>query len=341
MLGVLSLFGLLLAGLMGDAVMSRIAPAGEDEPDPELPPEAEADDGASGDMLDFTGPVPGIDPDSADSSDIPPAPDPDLVLTGTGNADLLVGGGGADTVVGGAGNDGLDGGAGDDVLCGGDGDDQINGRAGDDRAEGGAGDDTIDGEAGDDTLLGGDGHDRLAGHEGDDSLAGGPGDDTLLGGGGNDTLEGGPGDDWLAGGHGDDVLVAGTGADTLDGGEGNDTLVGGADPGGAVRYLNGGPGDDMLVLGGNDVGTGGEGADLFAILAAGDGTVQVMDYDAGADDLIVVYDPAVHSAPTLSVAPGALPGDAVLMLDDQPVAIITGGAGLDPGQIRLVSALAA
>jgi Ca2+-binding RTX toxin-like protein len=341
MLALLGLLGLLTAGLVAEAVLSR--PEGDDAADDETEEALEAEgtlasETTAGDILDYMVESGGVD--LPESSDMPVETDLPGAIVGSDGAELLVGGSGDDWIDGGAGNDGIDGGAGDDTLIGGDGDDQLNGRAGDDSLEGGAGADTLIGEDGDDTLLGEDGDDRLAGHEGDDSLEGGEGNDTLLGGGGDDSLEGGAGDDWLAGGHGEDLLVAGPGADTLDGGEGNDTLLGDTESDGAVRYLNGGEGDDLLVLGGRDVGTGGAGADRFVIIADGTGAVQVMDFDAEADELIVVHDPTL-TAPRLGLAVAERPGDAILTLDDAPVALIVGGAGLDLAAVRLVAAVPA
>ena len=354
MLGLLGLFGLLLSGLFAE--VPRTADGADDA---DAPPPEGAEGPPAGNMLDLiagdsdAAEAPGSLRDTADepatagaqlagsaepawSSDIAPPPDPPVAVIGGDEAEMIRGGGGDDTLSGGGGNDGIDGGAGDDVLDGGDGDDQVNGSVGDDLIRGGAGDDTLIGEDGADTLDGGAGNDRLAGHEGDDSLTGGAGGDTLLGGGGNDTLIAGTGDNWLAGGSGDDLLVAGDGADTLDGGAGDDTLIGG--PGAAVRYLNGGTGDDLITLGGRDVGTGGEGADTFALVAEGAEAIQVMDFDAAEDSLVLVYDAAAHPAPVVTLAPGPGPQDAVLMLDGLPVAQIAGAAGLDTGLVRLVPA---
>lgn len=62
------------------------------------------------------------------------------------------------------------------------------------------------------------------------------------------------GDDLLVGTEADERLVGGDGDDTLRGGGGADTLEGGA-------------GDDRLELGARVVATGGEGADIFVIVA--------------------------------------------------------------------------
>lgn len=85
----------------------------------------------------------------------------------------------------------------------------------------------------------------------------------INGGNGKDTLTGTPGNDRLDGGNGDDTLSGLAGNDTLSGGNGNDSL-------------QGGNGDDSL--------TGGNGNDLF-ILARGEGTDTVVDFQDGTDRL--------------------------------------------------------
>ena len=161
----------------------------------------------------------------------------------------------------------------------------------------------------------------LCGHEGDDGNAG-AGRDTLIGGTGDDTLDGGEDDDWLAGGEGSDLLIGGRGSDTLDGGEGSDTLYGAFPEGddGAADFLNGGNGDDLLVLGAGDHGSGGAGADVFALgqwLGEG-GFATITDYDAAEDRIVLVYDAAVHAAPQLKLVPLEGTEDVKILLDGRP-----------------------
>lgn len=89
----------------------------------------------------------------------------------------------------------------------------------------------------------------------------GPEGIVLEGGNGKDTLEGSAGDDRLSGGNGKDTLFGLAGDDFLAGDNGSDTLTGG-------------PGDDTL--------TGGNGGDTF-VLAAGEGTDTVTDFQNGPD----------------------------------------------------------
>ena len=272
-----------------------------------------------------------------------PAPTP-LTLAGGDGSDVLSGGAGDDTIRGGGGVDFLNGRGGNDVLDGGDGDDWMWGGDGDDVMSGGDGDDHMEGGDGDDTLIGGAGDDRLAGQEGNDSLVGGDGSDTLLGGGGSDTLDGGAGDDWLAGGYGSDELHGGPGHDTLDGGAGNDTIWAyDREYGDDADYVNGGDGDDVLHIGAGDHATGGAGHDSFVIHDGiadghpGDQMATIADFDRNEDDIAVVYDPAIHPDPVLSLGAADDPADATLLLDGHPLALVVGGAGMDLSTLRLIA----
>jgi len=88
-----------------------------------------------------------------------------------------------------------------------------------------------------------------------------PEDVVRAGGNGKDNLEGGAGDDRLSGGNGKDTLFSLAGDDFLAGDNGSDTL-------------SGGPGNDTL--------TGGNGGDTF-VLAAGEGTDTITDFQNGPD----------------------------------------------------------
>lgn len=273
-------------------------------------PEAPAEDGSTD-----TGELP-------QSNDDPVVADPDLVGEGGAGDDFLRGQAGHDTLSGAAGQDFLSGADGQDELAGGD------------------GADSLWGDLGDDTLAGDEGDDFLAGCEGNDLLSGGTGEDRLLGGTGQDSLSGGAGNDLVDGCEGDDLLVGGDGADEVEGGAGNDTLWGGSEASGDedVDFLNGGWGDDVLHLGAGDYGNGGQGADNFTLqdFGAGSPVVQITDFDPSEDQLVVMYDAALHPDPQLSVTAGG--GAIILMLDGVPVASLTNGATLDLESVQLQAA---
>ncbi len=107
------------------------------------------------------------------------------------------------------------GGAGDDTLDGRDGDDSLIGNGGDDVIIGGRGNDDLNGGLDDDTLSGGSGNDGLLGLSGADSLNGGSG---------NDLLNGGTGADRVAGGSGNDTYIVDASSDRLVEDAGNGTL---------------------------------------------------------------------------------------------------------------------
>jgi Ca2+-binding RTX toxin-like protein len=161
---------------------------------------------------------------------------------------------------------------------------------------------------------------------GDDTLAGGAGDDVLLGGAGHDSLAGGEGEDWLAGGDEDDVLSGGAGADTMDGNAGDDWLSGLNGPVDDLDedFLNGGDGSDTLILGAGDHAHGGDGQDEFVLYETYGGVAHVADYDAAMDTLVVVYDPAIHPDPILSLEVSPDGNESMLLLDGAPVATVRG-----------------
>ena len=75
--------------------------------------------------------------------------------------------------------------------------------------------------------------------------------------------------------------------------------------------IDGGDGDDVISLGFGDWASGGDGADQFELSGA-DATVT--DFDPTRDQLWVLYDPAQHANPELTViedGPDALVGDRV------------------------------
>ncbi len=134
--------------------------------------------------------------------------------------------------------------------------------------------DTLTGTAGDDDISSGNGADRLDGLGGDDTLSGGKGKDILNGGTGNDILNGGKGKDILNGGTGNDILDGGKGKDILNGGTGND-------------ILDGGKGKDIFVLAagdGTDIITDWEEPDSIGLLSGGIG---VDDLRFSGEDIIL------------------------------------------------------
>ena len=278
---------------------------------------------------------PTLEPDSPVTDS--PAPPSGVTLTGTEGLDHLDGADGDDTLDGLGGDDQINGRAGDDSLTGGDGDDQLYGGEGSDALAGDAGADLLHGEAGEDTLLGGGDADTLFGHDGADSLNGGEGDDEAHGGQDSDTLDGGTGADSLHGNDGDDFIRGGSGEDALFGGEGNDTVNGADDSAG--DFVNGGDGDDLLAAGAGDVVTGGDGADniLLGDWIAG-GTVELIDYDATEDQLMVVYDEAL-GAPEVEVsADPDTPEQMIVSLDGDVAMYLLGAEGLTAADILLVEA---
>lgn len=323
MLTLFGLFGVLMAGVAADALFS---PQSRDEDDDDSAPLDEAQPVEPLALDD--GPEPPNTDGFALSDDIPEDEVEDLDLTGTDFAEVLSGGLGHDQISGLAGSDLIDGRAGDDLIDAGDGDDAVWGGDGADTIDGGLGNDTIEGQAGDDFLTGDAGNDSLAGHAGEDSLSGGMGADTLIGGEGDDQLAGDAGNDWLAGGLGDDRLSGGAGSDILDGNAGNDWLSGldGEVDDFSEDFLNGGAGNDTLVIGGGDHATGGEGDDDFVLqnwLTEG-GVAHISDYDADRDQLIIMYDPAAHPDPELTLETTDDGSQSTILLNGSPVATVQG-----------------
>lgn len=237
---------------------------------------------------------------------------PNLNLTGTAAADVVIGGLGADTIRAFSGNDTLIGGRGRDQLFGGSGVDTASytdadedvavnlrqrigfrGEARLDRLDsiedlvGSRFDDLLIGDNANNGISGGDGDDLIFGLLGNDVLSGDAGDDTVAGSFGNDVLSGGDGDDQLSGGNDNDQLFGGTGNDFLNGNNADDRLEGGAGDddlfgAGGVDLIFGGDGNDT-VNGGNTADTvvGGSGNDLVL----GGGGSDLLFGSAGADTI--------------------------------------------------------
>jgi Ca2+-binding RTX toxin-like protein len=333
MLALFGLFGVFAAGVAADAILSPgdTLDDHETEPTPD-----EEQDFSTGNPLD-PDPLDGL-PQSDDMDD--PLPE-NLSVQANDEGDVLAGGTGHDTISSAGGDDLIDGRAGEDRIDAGGGDDAVWAGAGDDDVFGGAGDDSLQGQDGADLLDGGLGADILAGHMGDDTLAGGAGADTLLGGAGQDALDGDGDDDWLAGGEGADALAGGAGSDTLDGNAGDDWLSGldGDIDDHDQDFLNGGAGNDTMILGSGDQAQGDSGEDAFVIhdwLTEG-GVAHVSDYDANLDKLVVVYDPAVHPDPILSVEVTPDGSESTILVDGAPVATVRGDI-VDPADIDLRAA---
>lgn len=364
MLGLLGLFGAVMAGIMADSFLNHDHDAQAEDPhgEDDTAHAEPAEDAGHGDLLDDPDGGPDMsahsmtteaettapaDPTLAgtqagmpSSDDLPDPRDPAITALGTASADRLAGLGGSDRLYGAGGSDDLTGRDGDDRLWGGEGADSLHGGAGDDWLRGGRDDDRLEGQDGNDRLGGGGGDDQLDGGMGDDTLWGGAGADRLNAGAGHDRLDGGAENDTIEGGAGDDRLTGGKDSDDLSGGAGNDTLWGGLANGHddrAVDFLNGGAGDDVLHLGAGDYGNGGEGADSYILddHFVAHGAAEIADWHPGEDRLVVVYDPASHPDPTLEVHTASGSPDATITLDGVPIAHVSGGAGLTVAQIQL------
>lgn len=324
----MALFGIVAAGFAADAILSEKEPldSGDGDGQEDLEPDHHFD-GSGANLLDDLAARVELREGNPVSSDQAAALPDDLTIAGTEQGDILSGGNGHDVIRAGDGDDLIDGRDGDDLIQAGAGNDAVWAGAGNDTVGGGDGADTLHGQDGDDLLHGEDGADHLAGHAGHDTLSGGAGNDTLVGGEGDDLLDGGEGDDWLAGGSGNDTLLGGSGSDILDGGSGDDWLSGlhGEIDDFSEDFLNGGAGNDSLVLGSGDHGYGDTGEDTFILhdwLAEG-GVAHVSDYAAADDKLVVVYDPAVHPDPQLTLASNP-DGSTTLMLDGHALVVIQG-----------------
>lgn len=167
------------------------------------------------------------------------------------------------------------------------------------------GDDVVAGSLNDDSIFGGEGDDVLRGDRNSRSpQVGEPGgDDFIDGGAGNDRIGGKSGNDNLIGGNGDDLIWGDDGDDLLRGGLGNDTLTG----------------DDF---------SGGSGSDTF-VLAAGEGTDMIMDFEVGTD-FIGLVDGLSFGALTLS-------GNAIVFEDETLVTFENGVAASELTEASFVS----
>ena len=342
MLSLLGLLGALFASISADVFLPDSTSRPEDEADP---PDGESDSGT--DMVMLLGePSTQIAQSEVDfaglpqSDDLTDVIDGDSTLIGDTEADHLDGSGGNDLVIGAGGDDLLGGRGGDDSLQGDDGNDHLDGGDGNDLLSGGDGNDVLHAGAGDDILFGGAGEDGLFGHEGNDQLSGGAGSDTLVGGEGDDQLTGQSGDDTLDGGYGNDLLSGGLGRDELNGGQGQDTIWG-QWPGEAdheADTMSGGAGDDLLMMSAGDLGSGGDGADIFALqdIHLDDPLAQIVDFDPAQDQIVVLYDANLHPDPVISVESHG--ESCTLLLDGIPLADLAGQSSLDISTVQLRAA---
>jgi Ca2+-binding RTX toxin-like protein len=203
---------------------------------------------------------------------------------------------------------------------------------------GDAGNDELYGDEGADLMDGGTGHDLLHGGEDDDTVDGGDGNDLLYGAEGDDILTGGDGDDYLLGGFGSDEMSGGTGNDTLDGSFSNGTGAFGPLDQDAGDTLSGGEGDDHLFLGRGDIGTGGEGADIFesgSFIGEGGDAAVVTDFNPAEDRIQLSVDLEASPNPEVEVVDFADGTGADILVDGTVVLSISGAQGLDPNAILI------
>lgn len=267
----------------------------------------------------------------------------DNVLTGDDDPDLLAGFKGDDTLTGRGGNDLMAGDAGADSLAGGDGQDYLAGGADDDTLEGGDGDDALLGGTGDDVLDGGDGDDFLIDVNGGDPETGG---NILLGGAGNDFIiawKAAPGtarDPQIALDPENRVIAPMEeefGAQTPSFNQMilNNVLT--TSDGRSFDRVEGGTGDDTLLGDRGDLMFGGDGADVFSILAppqpddpedAGFGFVaEIADFEPGLDSLEI----QTESADPFTLAVEADQDGLWIVFNGRDVALLT---GLQDGDVR-------
>jgi Ca2+-binding RTX toxin-like protein len=167
-----------------------------------------------------------------------------------------------------------------------------------------------------------------------DGLTGSAGNDYPRPGDGNGA-SGGDGRDTIAGASGSDQITGGAGAGSLPGGAGDDTLSAGI-------------GRDTLIIGHGDQATGGSDADTLRTdhRSGEDSEVSVItDYVRGTDVLQLQYTPVfdisgVEIPPVVTIAMGPANAYAIIRLDGDPVAHLTGVTTLHPSDIILQPAAA-
>jgi Ca2+-binding RTX toxin-like protein len=189
------------------------------------------------------------------------------------------------------------------------------GTPGNDVIYGTGGADWVNGRGGDDQLYGLGGDDELLGRTGNDFLSGGAGDDLLRGGDGDDVLDGGAGDDdWLRGGAGNDLYIVDSAGDRIfeNADSGTDeirtalasySLAALPDVENLTAASNGA--HDFRGNWGNNVITGGGGADLLRLHDGGD------DRAMGGEGNDVLYFGTALNA--CDVADGGAGRDAIVL----------------------------
>ncbi|MFL6854487.1 MAG: calcium-binding protein [Sphingomicrobium sp.] len=222
---------------------------------------------------------------------------------------------------GGDGNDTLTGGSGNDRLSGQDGTDTLTGGAGNDTLSGGGGNDFITGGAGNDTLLGGSGNDFLDGDQGADVAILGAGNDVFRWdqGDGSDKVDGGSGFDEMvfngfgvaeqfnlsaSGDHALFTRVQGNiimdlhdiekvtvnalgGADTVTINDPSGTGISEIDINLGIGGAGDGAADTIFINAGTDVSVVDHGNGDLTILGLSGATVQITDFEASNDHLVI------------------------------------------------------
>ena len=167
-------------------------------------------------------------------------------------------------------------------------------------------------EAGE-TIAGDSNNTEIFGYGGDDILRG---EGTRVSGnsdGGDDIIHGGDGNDRIGGKGGNDELYGDEGDDSIWGDDGDDLIRGGA-------------GNDILI---GDNFSGGVGADTF-ILAAGEGTDTIIDFEVGID-LIALADLTVSDLSINSIGNDteiSFNGEILAILSNVNTAALTAGESI-------------
>lgn len=191
-----------------------------------------------------------------------------------------------------------------------------------------------------------DGNDDFVGGEGDDTILGEAGQDSLIGGGGSDFISGDLDDDSISGGDGDDFLSGGAGADTIEGNAGNDVLSSDllSDEASWANdigdHLFGNDGDDRLFFAGQDMATGGAGADSFGVIATGIAPAQITDFEVGVDNITLYVEDLNEDdpLPTITSFANAETDRTEVLLDGVAVIDVHGLFSLDELDVRLTGA---
>ena len=200
-----------------------------------------------------------------------------------------------------------------------------------------------------DVLAGTDAGEAITGEQGDDQIGGYGGNDLLFGGQGHALIRAGDGNDLVFSEFEDDMLHGETGLDTLHGGDGNDVLnviVRAPFGGGTIDHdegdlLNGGTGGHTVIVGNDDIDNTGHGADQIML---GDWIMEghpseVLDYTAGKDSLMLVWDDLEEGTTEPEVEVASDPYDSEVMhivMNGRSVAEIYGDANLTVQDVTLI-----